>query len=75
MRFQNNTNESNRAQQWGMWIRNWGVIYQMFDGKINLMELFILVANCDSLKRFIFYSFKVKSKVSKSSQLTCLLVG
>ena len=32
----------------------------MFDGKINLMERFILVAHHDILKRCIFCSFKVK---------------
>lgn len=51
MHFQNNKNENNRAQQWRIWIRNWSVIYQMFEGKINLMEFCILVDNCDSLKK------------------------
>lgn len=32
----------------------------MFDGKINLMELIILVATCDSLKGGVFYSLKLK---------------
>ena len=60
--------ENNRAQQWGIWIRNWNVICQMSDGKINQVELFTLVANYDSLED-IFLFLQSKIKVRKCSSL------